>query len=83
MRFLIDSQLPGALSRFLSSLGCDCLHVMKVGLGAAPDADIWRYPSGGRCLGTKAGEGHFSLIQAELISRVVLMPVRRCPNHFP
>ncbi|MGH9455518.1 MAG: DUF5615 family PIN-like protein [Terriglobia bacterium] len=43
MRFLIDNQLPAALSRFLISPGCDCVHVMEVGLGAATDADIWTY----------------------------------------
>ena len=43
MRFVIDNQLPGALSRFLVSLGCDCVHVMDVGLGKAPDVDVWRY----------------------------------------
>ena len=43
MRFLIDNQLPGALSRFPASLGCDCIHVMEAGLGEASDVDIWRY----------------------------------------
>ena len=42
MRFVIDNQLPEALSRFLVSLGCDYVHVMDVGLGKAPDVDVWR-----------------------------------------
>ncbi|MGH9326720.1 MAG: DUF5615 family PIN-like protein [Terriglobia bacterium] len=43
MKFLVDNQLPRALSRFVASLGCDCVHVMEVGLGSALDAEIWRY----------------------------------------
>ena len=43
MKFLIDNQLPIALSQFVFSLGFDCVHVMEVGLGEAPDNTIWRY----------------------------------------
>jgi len=43
VRFLVDNQLPEALSRFLASLGCDCVHVMEAGFGAASHVDIWRY----------------------------------------
>jgi len=43
VKFLIDNQLPEALSPFLASVGCHSVHVMEVGLGEAPDADIWRY----------------------------------------
>ncbi len=43
MKFLVDNQLPVALSRFLISLGCDCLRVMEAGLAEASDAEIWRY----------------------------------------
>lgn len=54
MRFLIDNQLPGALSRFLVSRGCDCVHVVDVGLEQAPDAEIWRFAcENGRAVITK------------------------------
>ena len=43
MKFLVDNQLPGALSRFFVSFGCDSVHVMDVGLGSVSDAEIWRY----------------------------------------
>lgn len=43
MKFLIDNQLPGALSKFLASRDCDCIHVMDAGLGQASDHEIWRY----------------------------------------
>ncbi|MGH9403748.1 MAG: DUF5615 family PIN-like protein [Terriglobia bacterium] len=54
MKFLIDNQLPGALSRFFASLGCDCVHVMEVGLGQAADVDVWQYAcDNGRLVITK------------------------------
>ena len=43
MKFLIDNQLPAALSRFFASVGCDSLHVIEIGLGSASDAEVWRY----------------------------------------
>lgn len=43
MKFLIDNQLPVALSRFLVSMGCDCTHVVHAGLAEASDVNIWRY----------------------------------------
>lgn len=43
MKFLIDAQLPIALSRFLASHGCDCQHVAEVRLEKASDAEIRRY----------------------------------------
>ena len=45
MKFVIDNQLPAALVDFLASCGCDCVHVIDIGLGAALDSDIWRYAS--------------------------------------
>ncbi|HEV2500699.1 MAG TPA: DUF5615 family PIN-like protein [Terriglobia bacterium] len=54
MKFLVDNQLPGALSGFLTSRGCDCVHVMEAGFGWAPDAEIWRYAcESGRIVITK------------------------------
>lgn len=43
MKFLVDAQLPKALSRFLTSIGHDAEHVADVGLLAADDPDIWDY----------------------------------------
>lgn len=43
MKFLVDNQLPGALSHFLGSLHSDCIHVAEIGLAAACDADIWNF----------------------------------------
>jgi predicted nuclease of predicted toxin-antitoxin system len=43
VKFLVDNQLPVALSRFIVSLGCDCLHAIEAGLAEASDAEIWRF----------------------------------------
>lgn len=43
MKFLVDNQLPPALSRFLVSRGLDCVHVLDVGLDEATDKEIWGY----------------------------------------
>ena len=43
MKFLIDNQLPVALSRFLTSHDCDCVHVIDAGLAEASDIKIWRF----------------------------------------
>jgi predicted nuclease of predicted toxin-antitoxin system len=45
VKSLIDNQLRLALSRLLASFGCDCTHVMQVGLAEARDIEIWRYAS--------------------------------------
>jgi predicted nuclease of predicted toxin-antitoxin system len=46
VRFLIDSQLPPALARFIDSeLGCEAMHVVDVGLRDASDALVWQYAS--------------------------------------
>lgn len=41
MRFLVDAQLPPALSRWLTANGCDAVHVADMGMQAASDQTIW------------------------------------------
>ena len=43
MRFLIDAQLPPAIARLLRERGYEADHVTEVGLGDAPDRDLWRH----------------------------------------
>lgn len=43
MMFLIDNQLPEALSRFLKSQNLNSVHVAEVGLDEASDQKIWQY----------------------------------------
>lgn len=40
MKFLIDNQLPAALSRFLQAQGLESRHVMELGLDEASDLEI-------------------------------------------
>jgi len=43
MRFIVDTNLPPALSEWLINRGHDAVHTTSVGLAAAPDLAIWRY----------------------------------------
>jgi predicted nuclease of predicted toxin-antitoxin system len=43
VKFLIDNQLPGALTQFFRSRGFDCQHVSEIGLERAPDVEICRF----------------------------------------
>lgn len=41
-RFLIDNQLPAALSRWLRARGYEAEHVRELDMGQTPDAVIWQ-----------------------------------------
>ena len=41
MRFLVDSQLPPALARWLTAAGHPSEHVADVAMAAAPDQSVW------------------------------------------
>lgn len=43
MRFLIDAQLPPALTRFISAHGHDAEHVIDIGQPDIPDRNLWHY----------------------------------------
>ena len=43
MNFLIDSQLPPALARWISAQGHEAIHVSDLGMAADDDSIIWRY----------------------------------------
>jgi predicted nuclease of predicted toxin-antitoxin system len=45
VRFLIDAQLPPALTESFVRLGHFAEHVNSIGLGAATDGEIWKYAS--------------------------------------
>jgi predicted nuclease of predicted toxin-antitoxin system len=59
--FLVDTQLPAALVRFLVSRGVDCRHVLDLGLANASDAEIWEYASGNDCVLISKDEDFFYL----------------------
>jgi predicted nuclease of predicted toxin-antitoxin system len=43
MKFLIDNQLPIALSRWLSAQGVESSHVLDIHLDEVSDRQIWQY----------------------------------------
>ena len=43
MRFLVDTQLPAALARWLGERGHRAEHVLEIGLAQSKDAVVWRY----------------------------------------
>ena len=46
MNFLVDNQLPVALSRFLTDRGHSSDHVHGLGMDEASDAEIWNFTTG-------------------------------------
>ncbi|HZL79317.1 MAG TPA: DUF5615 family PIN-like protein [Candidatus Limnocylindrales bacterium] len=43
MNFLVDSQLPPALARWISAQGHHAIHVAELGLVADDDSVIWQH----------------------------------------
>ena len=43
MRFLVDTQLPAALARWLRERGHQAEHVLEIGLAQSKDIMVWRY----------------------------------------
>jgi predicted nuclease of predicted toxin-antitoxin system len=43
VRFLVDTQLPAALARWLREKGHEADHVLDVNLAQSKDTPIWRY----------------------------------------
>ncbi len=41
MLFLVDAQLPPSLAEALRQTGCQAIHLVDLGLLAAPDQQIW------------------------------------------
>jgi len=41
-RFLVDNQLPAALTRWLRDKGQEAEHVLDLNLGQSPDTQIWQ-----------------------------------------
>jgi predicted nuclease of predicted toxin-antitoxin system len=43
VRFLVDTQLPSGLARWLTEQGCEAKHVLELGLAQAKGSAIWQY----------------------------------------
>jgi predicted nuclease of predicted toxin-antitoxin system len=64
VKFLVGSQLPPALARFLVSRGTDCQHVLDINLAEATDAEIWEYACQNECVVISKDEGFLYLANA-------------------
>jgi predicted nuclease of predicted toxin-antitoxin system len=43
VRFLVDTQLPASLARWLKEYGHEAEHVLELGLAQSKDDPVWRY----------------------------------------
>ena len=83
MKFLVDNQLPVALARFLAARGCDCAHVMDVGLGLASDAVIWNYAHRNEFIVISKDEDFLYLVaRPENNARLVWVRLGNCRNQL-
>jgi predicted nuclease of predicted toxin-antitoxin system len=63
VKFLVDTNLPAAVSAWLVANGCDAQHTSEIGLEQADDRVIWRHArAAGLCVITK--DEDFVLMQA-------------------
>ena len=61
MRFVVDSQLPPRLSRFLQDAGHDSVHVAMVGMDTADDRALWSWAlHEGRIVASKGSDARSS-----------------------
>jgi predicted nuclease of predicted toxin-antitoxin system len=75
LKFLVDNQLPAALSYYLRRRGLDCQHVLEVGLAEASDSEICRYATEqGRIIVTK--DEDFLYLASQPNSQIKLLWVR-------
>ena len=63
MNFLVDNQLPAALSRFLTACGHPSQHVLDVALDEAADRPVWDYAKAHGLIAILKDEDFFHLAQ--------------------
>ena len=79
MKFLVDNQLPLALARFLASRGCDCEHVLDLGLASSPDSEIWKYARENERVIISKDEDFFNFAHApETQTRLIWVRLGNC-----
>jgi predicted nuclease of predicted toxin-antitoxin system len=61
VKFLVDNQLPAALTRFLTAQGEEAHHVLDLGLAQVTDAEIWRHAMENRMVLVSKDEDFFHL----------------------
>ena len=81
MKFLIDNQLPLALSRFLVDRGHESVHVLEVGLHDADDRTILKFATTeGRVLVSKDEDFFHLAIQPDAQVSLVWVRLSNCRN---
>ena len=75
MKFLIDNQLPPALAQYLRKRGCDCEHVLDVGMAESSDMEICRYAETHDCILISKDED-FLYLAATSQTKITLLWVR-------
>lgn len=81
MKFLVDAQLPPALTRWLLEAGHDAAHVEDVGLREANDEAIWAYAlQGGALIVTKDEDFAVRSVQAAAPPVIVWLRVGNTTN---
>ena len=81
MNFLIDNQLPIALSRFLAARGHNAVHVLEVALAEARDEEIWAYASTRKMALISKDEDFLRYaIGAEGAATLIWVRLRNCRN---
>lgn len=63
MNFLVDNQLPAALSRFLTICGQPSNHVLDIALDEAKDTPVWDYAKSHGLIVVSKDEDFFHLAQ--------------------
>ena len=83
MKFLVDNQLPMSLCRFIASQGCDCQHVLDLGMESAPDIAIWQHAMDADYVIVSKDEDFFHLAGLSgALGRLVWVRLGNCRTPF-
>lgn len=81
MKFLVDNQLPLALSEYLRDRAHDCIHVLDIGLGTASDKDVCLYAEAEeRIIITKDEDFFYFANQPQTKIKVIWVRLGNCRN---
>ena len=83
MRFLLDTQLPKALARALSSQNFEVEHVLDLQLAQSKDSALWRYAAEQNAvILTKDEDFALWVFSGKSGPAVVWLRIGNCPNQL-
>jgi predicted nuclease of predicted toxin-antitoxin system len=83
VNFLVDNQLPAALSRFLTAHGHPSQHVLDVALDEANDSPVWDYAKTHGLIVISKDEDFFHLAQrANETGKLLWVRLGNCRNEI-